>query len=152
MDAFLGGGAPRFMTLSIVLDPPPTSDGAYVAGLPLSGSVHVRSAAAMAPQALRADACLSGKERSRVRYTEVRHYTDSRGDRRTRRVMRYRRAERRIVHVPIDLGLVSAGVRAGARYRFPFRVKLPADLPGSLRVRGNHGGSGGHGKIAYTLP
>jgi hypothetical protein len=86
----------------------------------------------MAPQALRADACLSGKERSRVRYTEVRHYTDSRGDRRTRRVMRYRRAERRIVHVPIDLGLVSAGR--------------------SLHVRENHGGGGGHGKIAYTLP
>ena len=59
------------MTLSIVLDLSPTLDGAYMAGLPLSGSVHVQSTAAMAPQALRVDACLSGKERSRVRYTKV---------------------------------------------------------------------------------
>ena len=152
MDAFLGGATPHFMTLSIVLNLLPISDGAYVAGLPLSGSVYVRSAAAMAPQALLADVCLSVKERRRVRYTKTRNYTDSRGDQRTRRVTRHRRAKQQIVHVTIDLGLVSAGVRAGAQYLFPFWVQLPADLPGSLRVRENHGGNGGHRKIAYTLP
>jgi hypothetical protein len=115
VDTFLGAAAPRFMTLSIVLDPPPTSDGAYVAGLPLSWSVHVRSAVvmAMAPQALHADACLSGKEWSRVRYTELWRYIDSRGDRRTRRVTRYCHAERRIVHMPIDLGWTHVSRRPG---------------------------------------
>ena len=113
MDAFLGDADPRFMILSIVFDPPLTSDGAYMAGLSLPGSVHVQSTAAMAPEALRAGACLSGKERSRVRYTEVRHYTDSRGDRRTRRVTRYCHAERQIVHMPIDLGWTHVSRRPG---------------------------------------
>ena len=55
MDAFLRGSAPHFIILSNMLDPPLTSDGAYVAGLPLSGSVHAGSRR----RALRADACLS---------------------------------------------------------------------------------------------
>ena len=138
-------------TLSIVLDPPTTRDGAYVAGSPLSGSVYVRSAARV-DAVICVDAYLSGEERSRVRYTETRHHTDSQGRRRTRRVAHYRRAERRIVHVPIHLGDVSAGIRAGAAYRFPFQVRLPADLPGSMYV-GENGANlgGGHAEIAYRV-
>ena len=59
--------------LSSVLNLPPLLDGTYVTGLPLSGFVYVRPAAAMAPQVLRADAYLSDKEWSRVPYTEARH-------------------------------------------------------------------------------
>ena len=91
----------------------------------------------MAPQALCADTCVSGKERNRVRHTKAWHYTDSGGNQRTCRVTQYRRVEQRIVHVPINLGLMSAGVWVGAWYRFPFRVQLPVELPESLHVQEN---------------
>ena len=79
-------------TLSIVLNPPPTSDAAYVAGLPLSGFVYARSEA-MAPKDLRADVCVSVRECSHVWYTKVRHYLDSWGNRRTGCVTWYHRLQ-----------------------------------------------------------
>lgn len=140
-------------TLSIVLDPPPSRNGAYIAGQPISGSVYVQSETNVSSQVISADAYISGKERSRVRYTERQGYTDSSGKRKSRSVTRYRHAERQIIHMAINLGNVSTGVEAGARYRFPFQIQLPSDLPSSMYISENNAGrhGGGHGEISYKI-
>eukprot|EP00566_Odontella_aurita_P006017 CAMPEP_0113576576 /NCGR_PEP_ID=MMETSP0015_2-20120614/28373_1 /TAXON_ID=2838 /ORGANISM="Odontella" /LENGTH=574 /DNA_ID=CAMNT_0000480027 /DNA_START=21 /DNA_END=1742 /DNA_ORIENTATION=+ /assembly_acc=CAM_ASM_000160 len=136
--------------LSLVLDAPPRGNegGSYIAGQTLTGSLYAASKDAVSTP-LDVRAYLSGKEKVRVRYTETEYYTDSKGDRQSRTVTRYRYAERRIVSVPIRLGTVAAGAEAGTRYRFPFSIRLPLDLPSTMHCAEN--GGGGYCDVVYKV-
>ena len=128
--------------LSIVLDSPPT--GTFVAGGTLSGSVY--AAATTNLNAVRVDAYITGKERTRVEYQETSTYTDSNGNTHTRYHTRYRHAERSICRVTVNLGTVDSA-QAGAQFRFPFQIELPPDLPSSMYIMRN----GGYCKIDYKF-
>ncbi|KAL7463412.1 hypothetical protein ACHAXS_003784 [Conticribra weissflogii] len=140
-------------TLSIVLDPSPTGKPHILAGQTLSGSLYAQSTARIEPSPINIDAYLSGKERSRVRYTESESYTDSQGNSQTRTKTSYRYADREIVRMTIPLAQIAAGVDAGAKYRFPFQIQLPPDLPSSMFCSENHRGgkSGGYCEIEYKI-
>jgi len=53
----------------------------------------------------------------------------------------------------IPLAQIATGVDAGAKYRFPFQIQLPPDLPGSMFCSENHRGgkSGGYCEIEYKI-
>lgn len=127
-------------TLSIVLDSPQTPNSNFVAGKTLSGSVYAKATGNI--RAVRIEAYITGKERTRVRYRET--TTDGNGN--TRRRTRYRNAERSIYRVSINLGQVE-NVQAGAQHRFPFRIELPHDLPSSMHIEYN----GGYSRVDYKF-
>jgi len=131
-------------TLSIVLDSPQTPNASFVAGRTLSGSVFAKATSNV--NAVRIDAYITGKERTRVRYTETTTYRDGNGNTRTRHHTRYRHAERSICRVNVNLGQVD-NAQAGAQFRFPFRIELPPDLPSSMYIMRN----GGYSKIDYKF-
>jgi len=131
-------------TLSIVIDPPQTPNASYIAGQTLSGSVYARSTNNI--HAVRVEAYITGKERTRVRYTETETYRDVNGNNQTRQHVRYRNAERSIYRVNVNLGQVEH-VQAGAQFRFPFQIQLPPDLPSSMYMARN----GGYSKIDYKF-
>jgi len=127
-------------TLSIVLDSPQTPNSNFLAGKTLSGSVYAKATSNI--RAVRVEAYITGKERTRVRYTET--TTDSNGN--SRRHTRYRNAERSICRMSVNLGQVE-NVQAGAQHRFPFRIELPHDLPSSMHMERN----GGYSRIDYKF-
>lgn len=131
-------------TLSIVLDSPHTPNSNFLAGKTLSGSVYAKATTNI--NNVRIEAYITGKERTRVRYTETTHYTDSNGNTRTRHHTRYRNADRSICRVHINLGRVE-NAQAGDQHRFPFRIQLPHDLPSSMHIERN----GGYSKVDYKF-
>mmetsp|Transcript_19736 Transcript_19736/g.28117 ORF Transcript_19736/g.28117 Transcript_19736/m.28117 type:complete len:588 (-) Transcript_19736:1852-3615(-) len=131
-------------TLSIVLDSPQTPNSNFLAGKTLSGSVYAKATSNI--NSVRIEAYITGKERTRVRYTETSTYRDGNGNTHTRHHTRYRNAERSICRVNINLGEVE-NVQAGAQHRFPFRIELPHDLPSSMHMQRN----GGYCKIDYKF-
>ena len=128
-------------TLSIVLDPPQTPNASYIAGRTLSGSVFARSTSTY-QSPVRVEAYITGKERTRVSYTETTR--DSTGE--TRSSTRYENAERSIYRVAVNLGSI-ADVQTGVPFRFPFWVQLPPDLPSSMYIERY----GGYSKIDYKF-
>jgi len=131
-------------TLTIVLDSPQTPNSNFIAGRTLTGSVYAQATNNI--NQVRVEAYITGKERTRVRYTETTHYTDSNGNRRTRHHTRYRNAERSIYRVNVNLGQVE-NVQAGSQFRFPFQIELPHDLPSSMYIARN----GGYSLINYKF-
>ena len=140
-------------TLSIILDPPDSSSY-YVAGETISGSVYAQSKSNISSQIpLNIAASVHGIERTCVRYADTEHFTNSKGESQSRTVTRYNYATRQIIHMAVDLGGVDTSVQAGARFRFPFRIQLPPDLPGSMFCNEHHTSSfgGGHCEITYKI-
>lgn len=131
--------------LSIVLDPPQTPNASYIAGRTLSGSVFARSTSNV-QSPVRVEAYITGKERTRVRYTETYTTSDGKGGHQTHTRTRYRNAERSIYRVTVNLGAVN-DVQAGSQFRFPFQVQLPPDLPSSMSTSRN----GGYCMINYKF-
>ena len=131
-------------TLSIVLDPPETPNNTFIVGRTLSGSVYARSTNNI--NDVRVEAYITGKERTRVRYTETTTFRDANGNTQTRHHTRYRNAERSIYRVNVNVGKVE-NVQAGASFRFPFQIQLPPDLPSSMYLARN----GGYSQIDYKF-
>eukprot|EP00984_Skeletonema_dohrnii_P033456 scaffold30133_cov67-Skeletonema_dohrnii-CCMP3373.AAC.1 len=131
-------------TLSIVLDSPQTPNSNFLAGRTLTGSVYAQATNNI--NQVRVEAYITGKERTRVRYTETETYTDSNGNSQTRHHTRYRNAERSIYRVNVNLGQVE-NVQAGSQFRFPFQIELPLDLPSSMYIARN----GGYSLINYKF-
>eukprot|EP00985_Skeletonema_marinoi_P006822 scaffold2995_cov140-Skeletonema_marinoi.AAC.5 len=121
-------------TLTIVLDSPQTPNSNFIAGRTLTGSVYAQATNNI--NQVRVEAYITGKERTRVRYTETTSYTDSNGNHQTRHHTRYRNAERSIYRVNVNLGQVE-NVQAGSQFRFPFQIELPHDLPSSMYMARN---------------
>ncbi|KAL7531119.1 hypothetical protein ACHAXR_007290 [Thalassiosira sp. AJA248-18] len=131
-------------TLSIVLDAPPS--GNYIAGQKVTGSVYAQSKRATSN--VHIDAYISGKERSRVRYTE----SHSNGNGGTTTSTKYKYSTRQIVRMTVNLGNMS-NVQAGTKHRFPFQIELPSDLPSSFFCAESYTNSQSRGycKIDYKI-
>ncbi|KAL7541898.1 hypothetical protein ACHAWF_007050, partial [Thalassiosira exigua] len=98
------------------------------------------------PQSISVTAYISGKERTRVRYQDTEYYYAD-GERKSRTVTRYSYAERDILRMDVNLGDVNGPLSEGARYRFPFSLQLPVDLPSSMSCEGQ----GGHCGVGYKI-
>lgn len=137
--------------LEIVLDPPPSGDpvdrlgrvlegqGAYLAGSTLSGSVFAEASVQSSAQ-IRLAAFVDGREKSKVRYRTHNHDGTS--------TTHYARAERELLRIDIDFGTRREGVEAGGKYRFPFQVQLPPDLPSSMFCQGE---GSSYAKVHYMI-
>ncbi|EJK61502.1 hypothetical protein THAOC_17998 [Thalassiosira oceanica] len=122
--------------LEIVLDPPP-HHGAFIAGSTLSGSVFAEAPDQISSQ-IKLVGHVHGREKSKVQYTT------SNGDSTT---THHARAERQLLRIDVDFG-TRDGVEAGGRYRFPFQVSLPPDLPSSM-YRAGEGSA--YAKVHYMI-
>ena len=85
------------------------------------------------------------RERSKVRYTT----TVSDGDGKSHTETRYSYSDGRILQMDINLGNIHSP-SVGKRYRFPFQVQLPSDVPSSMYVAENHS-RGGFCTINYKI-
>jgi len=72
------------------------------------------------------------RERSNVRYTT----SESDGNGGTRTTTRYSYSDREIMHMNINLGNISDAIPEGARYRFPFQIELPSNIPSTMYNEG----------------
>ena len=118
----------------------------YLAGSTISGSVYAQTKKNINnPSSIQVQAYIAGKERTRVRYKsgDDTHYSNAKQD--VLRIKINLGDFDRVSNVP---GLQQQGVvPAGAKFRFPFAVELPRDLPSTMSTSGQ----GGHCIIDYKV-
>lgn len=139
--------------ISIVLDPPPSGEEYFVAGETLRGSLYAKSDCNFEPSPINIDFYFSGEEMSRVRYTTTAFIPDWTGGVQSITMNNHRNTVCTFLRIAIPLA-ENVRVSAGEKYRFPFEVQLPQDLPSTTFCEESetiYNGYPGHCEIVYRL-
>jgi hypothetical protein len=141
--------------VNLVLNPPDPlvklgGDDYYIAGRKVYGTCYISAPEGAQAKDIQLLVYFTGKEDVCVRYHETEYYTDSSGNRKSRRVSKYEYAKRDICRISIDVagaGTPNTNDFQQGNYAFPFSFDLPKSLPTSMF----HSGDGGRCSIVYKV-
>lgn len=118
------------------MQPPsnPHSNGRYVAGSTLKGTVYVQCNDDVDANDLILQLRFKGNEITSVRYHDTVHDTDGDGNDITRQIPRDAHGKRNIIEMELPITQEGGGVINAGSYSYPFEFQLPLSLPSSMEM------------------